>query len=414
MRDLIGFELKKIVLRPVTLVALIGFVLVFVFLTSLYTLSTDEFVSVYDPNNPEDGYISLVSGTDAIALRKEWTNALAGTWTSDSIRQMILEYRSAMSDPNNTTGQLNEDATHWRSEMQRYEGWSPEEIESFKAKNPIYFYKPEFQSEENKWVPAEFLIHEFAGVPNESLPNIEQIFPGMQGEAVFGWHDGPLKTATGMTDRIGMFLAMLIILALSPIFAEEKTLKTDAIQLSAKYGRSKLITAKLIASLLFSMAELLVFFGLDVLINGLIYGFEGWGLPVQLDYLTMNVPYSLTFGSYVGYTLLCIAVGTLCLATLQVLISALVKSPFSALLTGAAVFFISFFIHGMSPEHARKYSALMPTLLFQPDAYLNSLQEFDFKFATPPLPLMAGIVAVISFALFIALCKHKAKRQMVS
>ena len=389
MRDLIGFELKKIVLRPVTLVALIGFVLVFVFLTSIYNLTTDEFVNIYDPDMPDSNYNSIVSGTEAIALRKEWTNALAGTWTSESIKQLVGEYRSAMADPNNTTGQLNEDAMYWRSEMQRFEGWSEAEIESFKAKNPVYFYKPEFlYGESNKWLPAEFLIHEFAGVPNESLPNIEQIFPGIQGETTFGWHDGPLKTATGMTDRVGMFLAMLIILALAPIFAEEKTLKTDSIQLSAKFGRSKLITAKLIASLMFSMAALLVFFGLDVLINGLIYGFEGWGLPVQLDVLTMNVPYSLSFGGYVGYTLLCIAVGALCLTTLQVLISALMKSPFSALLTGASVFFISFFIHGMSPEHARKYSALLPTLLFQPDAYLNSLQEFDFKFATPPLPLI--------------------------
>ena len=414
MRNLIGFEFKKIVLRPVTLVAFVGFLLAFVFLTTVYTLYTEELVQIYEPDLPMNEWNDTV-GMNAVAKRKEWTNALSGTWTSESLKQMVNEYRFAMSDPKNTTGELNEEAMHWRGEMQRFDGWSAEEIQSFKEKNPIHIYKPEFLfGESNKWLPAEFIIRELDGIPLDSLPTVEQAFPGLKGDAVFGWHDGPLKTAKNLIDRIGLFQALLIMLALSPIFAEEKTLRTDAIQLSAKYGRSKLIGAKLIASILFSVLSLAVFFALDVLINGLIYGFEGWGLPVQLEYLTMSVPYGLTFGGYVGFSLLCIFVGTLCLSTMQVLISAWMKSSFSSILMGASVFFGCLILHGLVPLDGRKYVAVLPPMLFIPDGYFESLVDFNFGFIMPSLPIMTGIAAAICFALSIILCVYKSRRQMVN
>ena len=413
MRDLIKFELRKLYLRPVTLVAAAGFMVMFIFLTTIYPLGNEEAVNVYDPGNTETNEMTTVFGMRAIEMKKEWTDAFSGTWTNETVRNILTEYRAAMNDPKNTTGVLNEDAMYWRELQQQYEGWSERDIKAFNEKNPIYFYKPEFLfGESNKWIPVEFLAREFYATPVESIPTLSEMFPALQTEPVFGWHDGPLKTAKNLSDRIGMFVALIIIMALAPIFAEERSLRTESILLSAKHGRNWQIGAKIIAAAVFSLSVLAVFFALDVAIHGLIYGFDGWGLPVQLDEQTFHIPYAISFGGYVGYSMLCITAGTLCLTAIQLMISALAKTPFSSLLIGAVYFFLSMFIHGMVTPEARKYAAMLPVMLFQPDTYISAVETLNFGFTSPSLNASAAFAAGICSIAVILWCKHHFKRRM--
>src|SRR5699024_8600070 len=91
------------------------------------------------------------------------------------------------------------------------------------------------------------------------------------------------------------FLALAMVavcVALTPVFAGEYQDKTDAVLLSARYGRSKLVAAKIVASFLFATAYFALCALVVVGVPLVFFGAEGGGLPLQN--LAVTIPYNLT------------------------------------------------------------------------------------------------------------------------
>lgn len=90
-----------------------------------------------------------------------------------------------------------------------------------------------------------------------------------------------------------MFSLLAVCIVIAPVFSGEYQAGTDAVILSAKYGKTKLTTAKIVASYLFGFAaftlHIIVAFGLPLVA----FGVDGWNLPLQINGTT--VPYPLTF-----------------------------------------------------------------------------------------------------------------------
>ena len=55
-----------------------------------------------------------------------------------------------------------------------------------------------------------------------------------------------------------MFALLAICIVIAPVFSGEYQAGTDAVILSAKYGKTKLVTAKIAASLLFGTAAFIL------------------------------------------------------------------------------------------------------------------------------------------------------------
>lgn len=117
---------------------------------------------------------------------------------------------------------------------------------------------------------------------------------------------------------------------------------TDAVILSGKYGKTKLVTAKIISSLLFGILaftlHIIVAFGLPLAA----FGTDGWNLPMQIAGLTIPYPYTFLQATLINlgviYLVLIVMIG------LTLLLSAKMKSPYLVLVVLVPVLFIPLFL----------------------------------------------------------------------
>lgn len=90
-----------------------------------------------------------------------------------------------------------------------------------------------------------------------------------------------------------MFALLAVCIVIAPVFSGEYQAGTDAVILSGKYGKTKLITAKIVSSFLFGILAFtlhaVVAFGIPLAA----FGTDGWDLPVQIA--NTVIPYSFTF-----------------------------------------------------------------------------------------------------------------------
>lgn len=139
-----------------------------------------------------------------------------------------------------------------------------------------------------------------------------------------------------------MFVLLAVCIVIAPVFSGEYQAGTDAVILSAKYGKTKLTTAKIVASYLFGFVaftlHIIVAFGLPLAA----FGIEGWNLPLQINGTT--VPYPLTFLQGTLINLGVIYLVLFAMISLTLLLSAKMKSPYLVLTVLVPVLFIPLFL----------------------------------------------------------------------
>lgn len=138
------------------------------------------------------------------------------------------------------------------------------------------------------------------------------------------------------------FALLAVCIVIAPVFSGEYQAGTDAVILSAKYGKTKLTTAKIVASYLFGFIaftlHIIVAFGLPLAA----FGIEGWNLPLQINGTT--VPYPLTFLQGTLINLGVIYLVLFAMISLTLLLSAKMKSPYLVLVVLVPVLFIPLFL----------------------------------------------------------------------
>lgn len=81
----------------------------------------------------------------------------------------------------------------------------------------------------------------------------------------------------------GAILAFVIAICLAPIFSLEYSSHMDSLILSSRFGKNKVIQAKLITGISFALLFTLLLFGIFFLEIKGVYGLSGWNLPVQVS-----------------------------------------------------------------------------------------------------------------------------------
>ena len=153
-----------------------------------------------------------------------------------------------------------------------------------------------------------------------------------------------------------MFAVLAVCIVIAPVFSGEYQAGTDAVILSGKYGKTRLITARILAALLFGVSaftlHVIVAFALPLAA----FGIDGWNLPLQINGTT--IPYSLTFleGTLVNlgviYLVLTAMIG------LTLFLSSKMKSPYLVLIIVVPALFLPMFL---SPNGT---SGLLNLLIF--------------------------------------------------
>ena len=214
----------------------------------------------------------------------------------------------------------------------------------------------------------------------------------------FSHHSGPAQTIGFVEFGSFLVLGVMLVLGLSTIYSKEYSSGMDNYLFSSKKGRKPLAWAKIGAALIYTLLVVLVWESFNLIINFIIHGNEGWGMPIQFYTLYMNPayadsPYAFTMLEYHLIQLGIHLIAGMAFALLIVIISSLSKN---ALIT----FFISAAIY-ISPELLGMVESLRTILAF---AYISVIRvEFlfnDFKtiniFGYPILyPIVACIVMVV-------------------
>lgn len=156
----------------------------------------------------------------------------------------------------------------------------------------------------------------------------------------YGYHEG-WKIIISSFELL-MFALLAVCIVLAPVFSGEYQAGTDAVILSAKYGKTKLTTAKIIASLLFGALaftlHIIVAFGLPLAA----FGIEGWNLPLQIENTTIPYPFTFLQTALVNLGVLYLVLTAMIGLTL--LLSSKMKSPYLVLTMLVPVLFIPIFL----------------------------------------------------------------------
>lgn len=92
-----------------------------------------------------------------------------------------------------------------------------------------------------------------------------------------------------------LFIGILIILGVSPVFSEEYNSKMDNIILSSRHGKGKLILSKITAVLIYCIFVVLIFSLFELVTYGILYGFKGYNVPLKnlqrlYEYTSFDMP----------------------------------------------------------------------------------------------------------------------------
>ncbi len=300
MMQMIGYEFgkifhKKIVYGALLFVAFMGL--------SIYTARGSGMEGVL-----VDG--TYYSGREAVRLNREIAARYGGPVTEEKIREILETY-----------GPDSPDGAFWVVNA------AYDTISTFWAENDGSFNG--------------------VGV-REAFPAYED-----QREMVWDYNAGWINfMETGMYTMI--FVGCLLVIALSPVFSEEYTRGTDALILTSRYGKGRCAWAKLLASYLFTLlctGVLLLSISLGFFLD---YGLSGGGCSVQLNnhFFLAGTPYFLTSMEAAGLCLLLWVSGSLILTAFTLLISALCRTSFLAVVGALCAYGLPslFAQFGMPPE----------------------------------------------------------------
>ena len=338
---LIKYEFLKILRKKSTLIVMAASLLVTAFLFGLPILQFQTY------NHGE-----VIKGLEGISYEKEQAAAYSVPLTNEYVTETIREVQQLFENPDNVGFDgyeqfLIEDA-YW-------DGIAPrEDLLNIIAKN---YVNPNESAGYNKL--PELDISEGTDFYAARQEKIEKLLNdtsrAMSGEQKAYWQDMNSKVDEPFTYgnytgwqiiissfELLMFALLAVCIVVAPVFSGEYQAGTDAVILSAKYGKTKLTMAKIIASYLFgSLAftlHVVVALGLPLAA----FGFDGWDLPLQIANTT--IPYPFTFLQSVLVNLGVVYIVLFAMIGLTLLLSAKMKSPYLVLIVLVPVLFIPLFL----------------------------------------------------------------------
>lgn len=311
MRRLISFELKKIIQKRST---------VFVLLAALILSLSSFLFGVMT----ETSYITeteKLKGLEAIENERNIQGQFSGYLTDEYIKQVELE-----ANQNNPK--------YWGilPIIGVQEVRIPGIISDLNAGNIAGIYDNIL-----KGLSADKLRP--AGTTNE-VDKLLNMYEQIQLPFYYDYYDGWEELSSSFSVLIALVVSAIIVICLSPVFSEEYSQKTDAIILTTKHGKNKVIIAKLMSSLLFTLSVFLLFAVLNFTLYAKVYGLDGFNANIQLHGWYYQSPYDMTFLDLYLYSLGLSFTGLLFIAAITLFISSKVKSPFITVILSASILYI--------------------------------------------------------------------------
>lgn len=161
-------------------------------------------------------------------------------------------------------------------------------------------------------------------------------------EYQYGYHKGWDMILDALTWPV--LIMMIICIGIAPIFSGEYQSKCDSLILCMKYGKSRLVSAKIIVVWLFTTC---VYWGITLIYSAVylgLLGTDGADLPIQLKYPAVSVGYHLSMAEGAIYALILAYFFTLGIAGITLLMSAVLKNAYGVIIIAFLLIIIPTFL----------------------------------------------------------------------
>lgn len=401
MWELVKFELKKLFTKKMNIIVLI--VCLFL-ITILFGLSGIDFLASDELGNN-------YKGQEAIELRKEQIAQLKGTLTNERITQEINDLQDLRKNPDNLV--VN---SYGEEDFSKkiYNEYLDNRLNLLTNINKVYagynssyideILKVDLENTEDFYtlrqnVIKESLNQDYSGKTYTDqekeywIEKSSKVETPFEYDFYYGWSN------TFNSYQMTVVTIIAVCICLSSIFSGEYQSGADNIILTSKYGKSKAITAKIIASIIFATIVFVVYLIFSVGSVLLMFGTDGWNLPIQI----MNIlsVYPLTFleaflyNVGISYAILLGMVG------LTLFLSSKLKGSIAVFIIDIAIIMIPSFFRITS-----QFGLWNKTLLLMPyNSIFNNFSRmvsYQFGSLVIDLPLMTILTyLVLMFITFI-------------
>lgn len=338
---LVKYEFLKILRKKSTLIVMAASLILTGFLFGLPIMQFQTY--------NQDG---VIKGADGIAYEKGQYADLSVPLSEEYVAGTIREVQGLFENPDNIGYDGNEQFligdAYWN-------GVAPREkllnliANTYSKPNEILGYNNfpdlDINGGASFYQTMERKIQNLLNNPSGKLSNEQKEYWGSMAEKVdtplqYGYYEGWEVIISSF--ELLMFALLAICIVVAPVFSGEYQEGTDAVILSAKYGKTKLTTAKIAASLLFGTAAFILHVVVACGLPLAAFGADGWNLPLQIA--NTAIPYPLTFLQAVLINIGIIYLVLLAMVGLTLLLSAQMKSPYLVLIILVPILFIPMFL----------------------------------------------------------------------
>lgn len=230
---------------------------------------------------------------------------------------------------------------------------------------------------------------------------------------VYGWQEGCniyAETRNGMS----LYTCFALVVCLSGMFAGEVSSRMEAVVLSTRYGKNKLLAAKLLVGMSFALLVSVVTSLISYVANGMVYGFGGTELAAQM--MHPFIAWDLTMGQLCLIMTGCGVLAATLTAAVTMVLSSRAKSSSSVLIIGFLFLLIPLFfnIPGQYRIPAAVYHllpSLLPRIQYAFDGLLvlqiedSFLAEWQFVY-----PVYLAVCAILIALTYRTFQKHQVGR----
>ena len=343
MKRMIWYEWKRIWGSRLTQFAVFGCALFLAF----SVFSNIRLISETDADGQK------VTGLEAVQVQKE--NRKEVTLDQETVDAVVDEYLAYTEDP--ATSSDDRDLAYLSEEM--YVKWYLPNLPVLHLIDGAYRTYPEQRNDSMREVLLQSRGKDFSEARKERVwENLENAVSRgeITAEEADWWDtkDDAVGEMSYVYNRawweiinsasLTILVMLVVCIGTAPVFAGEYQSKCDSLLLSMRYGKNRLILAKLTSSFLFTTV---VYWGCMGLFAGIylaVLGTDGWNFPVQALGENVSISYDLTSVQACGLVLAMGYVLTLGLAGVVLLLSSLMKNPYGVVITSVLFLCVPLFL----------------------------------------------------------------------
>lgn len=389
MKRMIYYEFQKIFQRKLNVIVILaGYILMIVCAVNYVRQA-----SYYDAASA--GY---VYGIEAYRISEKTNSEMTDYLTEDYLTGVVKDIQDKNVDLESEEAYL--EVIRPKSDLlhvlcRNYMGVG-EEIEwnrlnEIQVENGIHFYERRLEKVE------EYLNMDFSYGNYSEAEKAFWMEKENEVQTPFLWGDKSVMDCMWDVIEIGFYFMFVIVVCISPIFASEYESGASELLLTTKYGKNRLICAKIVTSVVFSVGYVAVGIGMGLAIIAIMVGCSGANLPVQL-WETM-IPYDWTIGKTCAVSFAIMLLMALTISLFTLLFSSRIKGSLSTLVIGFVILMGPAFLP-MSKESSlwNHINYLFPVRVMLMKDVMSTLNSYQFG------PVVLSYLGMIVFVyLFIAI-----------